>query len=80
MSGQSGDPSWPLFEVFIRARSGLEHKHVGSVHAVDAAMALEHARDLDESKIVVAILPDAGAKYVTKMYNDEWMRGKGFLD
>ena len=46
MSGQSGDPSWPLFEVFIRARSGLEHKHVGSVHAVDAAMALEHARDL----------------------------------
>ena len=27
---------WPLFEVFIRARSGLEHKHVGSIHAVDA--------------------------------------------
>ncbi|HEY5680515.1 MAG TPA: 1,2-phenylacetyl-CoA epoxidase subunit PaaB [Pseudomonadales bacterium] len=46
MSRQSGDLSWPLFEVFIRARSGLEHKHVGSVHAVDAAMALEHARDL----------------------------------
>ncbi len=46
MSGQSGDPAWPLFEVFIRARTGLEHKHVGSVHAVDAAMALEHARDL----------------------------------
>ncbi len=46
MSGQRGDPAWPLFEVFIRARTGLEHKHVGSVHAVDAAMALEHARDL----------------------------------
>lgn len=37
---------WPLFEVFIRARSGLEHKHVGSIHAVDAKMALEHARDV----------------------------------
>ncbi len=37
---------WPLFEVFIRARSGLEHKHVGSLHAVDAKMALEHARDV----------------------------------
>lgn len=37
---------WPLFEVFIRARSGLEHKHVGSVHAVDARMAIEHARDV----------------------------------
>jgi ring-1,2-phenylacetyl-CoA epoxidase subunit PaaB len=40
------DPRWPLWEVFVRARSGLEHKHVGSVHATDARMALEHARDL----------------------------------
>jgi ring-1,2-phenylacetyl-CoA epoxidase subunit PaaB len=39
-------PDWPLFEVFIRSRSGLEHKHVGSLHAVDARMALEHARDV----------------------------------
>ena len=37
---------WPLFEVFIRAKSGLEHKHVGSVHAADARMAIEHARDV----------------------------------
>ena len=37
---------WPLYEVFIRARGGLDHKHVGSVHATDASMALEHARDL----------------------------------
>lgn len=38
--------NWPLFEVFIRARAGLEHKHVGSLHAADSKMALEHARDL----------------------------------
>jgi len=37
---------WPLYEIFIRARGGLDHKHVGSVHAVDARMALEHARDV----------------------------------
>ena len=37
---------WPLFEVFVRARAGLDHKHVGSLHAADAQMALEHARDL----------------------------------
>lgn len=37
---------WVLYEVFIRARSGLEHKHVGSLHAADARMALEHARDV----------------------------------
>jgi ring-1,2-phenylacetyl-CoA epoxidase subunit PaaB len=37
---------WALYEIFIRARSGLDHKHVGSVHATDARMALEHARDV----------------------------------
>ena len=37
---------WPLYEIFIRARGGLDHKHVGSVHAVDTRMALEHARDV----------------------------------
>ena len=37
---------WPLFEVFIRSRAGLEHKHVGSVHAADTRMAIEHARDV----------------------------------
>src|SRR3979490_2597521 len=37
---------WPLYEVFIRARAGLDHKHVGSLHAADARMAIEHARDL----------------------------------
>lgn len=37
---------WPLYEVFIRPRQGLEHKHVGSLHASDPRMALEHARDV----------------------------------
>ncbi|MFZ5609653.1 MAG: 1,2-phenylacetyl-CoA epoxidase subunit PaaB [Pseudomonadota bacterium] len=36
---------WPLWEVFIRTRHGLAHKHVGSVHAPDAEMAVKHARD-----------------------------------
>ena len=37
---------WPLFEIFIRAKSGLSHRHVGSLHAADASMAIDHARDL----------------------------------
>jgi ring-1,2-phenylacetyl-CoA epoxidase subunit PaaB len=37
---------WPLWEVFIRSRQGLDHKHVGSLHAVDAQMAIENARDV----------------------------------
>jgi ring-1,2-phenylacetyl-CoA epoxidase subunit PaaB len=36
----------PLWEVFIRNRSGAPHKHCGSVHAPDAAMALQAARDV----------------------------------
>jgi ring-1,2-phenylacetyl-CoA epoxidase subunit PaaB len=35
-----------LWEVFIRARAGMQHQHVGSLHAVDAEMALENARDV----------------------------------
>ena len=37
---------WPVWEVFIRSRSGLDHRHAGSVHAADAKMALENARDV----------------------------------
>ena len=37
---------WPLWEVFLRSKQGLHHKHVGSLHAVDAQMAIENARDV----------------------------------
>ncbi len=37
---------WPLWEVFIRSKHGLSHKHVGSVHATDAEMAINNARDV----------------------------------
>jgi ring-1,2-phenylacetyl-CoA epoxidase subunit PaaB len=37
---------WPLWEVFVRSRSGLDHKHCGSLHAADSAMAIQLARDV----------------------------------
>ena len=37
---------WPLWEIFIRSQHGLAHKHVGSLHAPDAAMAVRNARDV----------------------------------
>jgi ring-1,2-phenylacetyl-CoA epoxidase subunit PaaB len=37
---------WPLWEVFVRTRGGLAHRHFGSLHASDGEMALRHARDL----------------------------------
>jgi ring-1,2-phenylacetyl-CoA epoxidase subunit PaaB len=37
---------WPLYEVFVRGKRGLNHVHVGSLHAADDRMALLHARDV----------------------------------
>ena len=36
----------PLFEVFLRSKRGLDHKHVGSLRAEDARQALAYARDV----------------------------------
>lgn len=41
-----GGGGWPLWEVFIRSKQGLDHKHAGSLHAADAGMAIENARDV----------------------------------
>lgn len=38
--------NWPLWEVFIRSKQGLSHKHVGSLRAADAEMAVDNARDV----------------------------------
>jgi len=47
-AGRSAGPAgeWPLWEVFVRARRGLSHNHVGSLHAPDARLALRNARDV----------------------------------
>ena len=37
---------WPLYEVFVRGKRGLNHVHVGSLHAADDQMAVHHARDV----------------------------------
>jgi ring-1,2-phenylacetyl-CoA epoxidase subunit PaaB len=38
--------AWPLWEVFVRSKNGLAHKHSGSLHAPDAETALKSARDV----------------------------------
>ena len=44
--GEMNKNEWPLYEIFVRAKSGLSHRHVGSVHAADSQMALDNARDV----------------------------------
>lgn len=46
MSTEKPEAPMPLYEVFIRPKSGLSHKHVGSLHAPDDTMALNMARDV----------------------------------
>ena len=40
------DSHMQLYEVFIRSKRGLDHKHVGSLHAEDPEQAIEYARDV----------------------------------
>ena len=59
---------WTLFEVFVRSKHGLNHKHVGSVHAADAGMALENARELYTRRsegVSIWVVPSAAALGLT---------------
>ncbi|MFD0774458.1 1,2-phenylacetyl-CoA epoxidase subunit PaaB [Streptomonospora algeriensis] len=46
MDTETTAPDWPLYEVFVRSKRGLNHVHVGSLHAADDTMALRRARDV----------------------------------
>lgn len=55
--------SLPLWEVFIRSQHGLAHKHVGSLHASDAEMAINNARDVYTRRnegVSIWVVPSAG--------------------
>lgn len=100
VKGSSGDNGatahnvqreWPLWEVFIRSKQGLDHKHVGSLHAADAQMAIENARDVYtrrqegvsiwvvESKYIHASNPDEAESFYEPA-NDKVYRHPTFYD
>lgn len=57
--------NWPLWEVFIRSKAGLNHKHVGSLHAPDAEMAISNARDVYTRRNEGISIWVVESKYVT---------------
>ena len=63
--------SWPLWEVFIRSKQGLDHKHVGSLHAADAKMAIENARDVYTRRMEGVSIWVVESKYITASNPDE---------
>ena len=50
---------WPLYEVFLRTRNGLSHKHIGSLHAVDDEMVSDEQQP---GVVLRAETEDGGAK------------------
>ena len=46
MNTATNPGEWPLWEVFVRSKAGLDHKHCGSLHAADANLAIQLARDV----------------------------------
>lgn len=53
---------------------------VGGSSGTAVAAALKYARRLKKSKYIVALLPDTGRNYLSKMYSDAWMQENGFWE
>src|SRR5690606_435993 len=69
-------------ECFLCARDLLRYEglYVGGSAGAAVAGALKYARQTGKKQNIVVILPDSAAKYLSKIYNDEWMREHGFLE
>lgn len=68
-------------ESFLMARRLAREEGIfaggSSGSAVSAALRL--AKTIDEEKNIVVILPDSGSRYLSKLFNDDWMKENGFL-
>jgi cystathionine beta-synthase len=66
---------------FLMARRACREEGllVGGSSGTALVAAARIARELPASAIVVVLLPDNGRGYLSKIFNDEWMRANGFL-
>jgi cystathionine beta-synthase len=53
---------------------------VGGSSGVAMFAALQLAKELDASALIVVLFPDSGRSYLSKIFNDEWMRQNGFFE
>jgi len=69
-------------ESFQAARkiSRQEGLLIGGSSGTCVAAALRYAERLTADDLVVVILPDTGRNYLSKVFNDDWMREQGYLD
>jgi cystathionine beta-synthase len=66
---------------FLMARRACREEGllVGGSSGTALVAAARVARELSASAVVVVLLPDNGRGYLSKIFNDEWMRANGFL-
>ncbi len=69
-------------ETFLTTRRLVREEGIfcGGSSGTAVAAALRYCRNLDADRLVVVILPDSGSRYLTKIFDDEWMRENGFLE
>ena len=69
-------------ECFVVARRLVKQEGIftGGSGGGCLSAALRLAKNLDEKAFIVAFMPDTGMRYLSKVYNEEWMRERGYVD
>jgi cystathionine beta-synthase len=69
-------------ECFVVARrlAKMEGVFTGGSGGGCLSATLKLAKDLGPEDYVVALLPDTGMRYLSKVYNEEWMRERGYTE
>ncbi len=58
----------------------LEGIYCGGSSGAAVAGAVKYARQTGRKENIVVLLPDSAQKYLSKIFNDDWMRENGFLE
>jgi len=67
---------------FLWARRLVREEGIfcGGSSGTALAAAMRYAQDLPSDRLVVVILPDSGSRYLSKFYDDKWMKENSFLE
>jgi cystathionine beta-synthase len=69
-------------ESFLWTRRLVKEEGIfcGGSSGTAVAAAVRYAQSLTPDRLVVVVLPDSGARYLSKIFDDEWMRENGFME
>lgn len=69
-------------DAFLTARRLAREEGIfcGGSAGLNVFAALKVARELGPGKTVVTVLCDSGQRYISKQFNDEWLKDLGFLN